>query len=229
MKKVFFIVILLLSFCKVSQAQSFNASVNRNVVPEGETFVLTLELKDDDTSSTPDLSVLNRDFTVLGISNGYRTNIVNSQVSKSRQWNLVMIPKKNGEIIIPEIALSGYKSNPITITVTSAGEEAQLTLADTNSLKFKISGKISKENPYVQEQINYRLKIYDTGGLQGTPPIFNINNDEWIVKLLGEPDIETIIINGKNLREQKENFSHLFSCEDVYDHNNRYIPFFTQN
>ena len=85
--------------CNNAVAQSFDATVNRNIVPEGETFVLTLELKDVDTSASPDLSSLNQDFMVLSVSNGYRTNIINSQVSKSRQWNLVMIPKKTGEII----------------------------------------------------------------------------------------------------------------------------------
>ena len=40
MKKIFFISLLLLFITKESFAQSFEATVNRNVVPEGETFVL---------------------------------------------------------------------------------------------------------------------------------------------------------------------------------------------
>ena len=77
MKKIIFISLLLLLISKGSYAQSFNATVNRNTVPEGETFVLTLELKDVDTTASPDLSLLNDDFMVLSVSNGYRTNIVN--------------------------------------------------------------------------------------------------------------------------------------------------------
>ena len=201
MKKIFFIGLLLLLISKEVVAQSFDATVNRNIVPEGETFVLTLELKDVDTTSSPDLNSLNEDFMVLGVSNGYRTNIINSKTSKSRQWNLVMIPKKTGEIIIPEIELAGYKTKPITLSVTPAGEEKLIKSEDVNSPKFKMTGNINNNNPYVQEQINYRLKIYDIGGLQGSSPTFITENDDWIIKSLGEPKIETKIINGKNLRE----------------------------
>lgn len=201
MKKTVLSFLMLLLISKIAVAQSFNATVNRNIVPEGETFVLTLELKDVDSSSSPDLSSLNQDFMVLSVSNGYRTNIINSQVSKARQWNLVMIPKKTGEITISEIKLEGYKTKPITITVKPAGEEPLVKSEDVNSPKFKITGEINNDTPYVQEQINYRVKIYDIGGLQGNSPYFAASNDDWIIKNLGEPKIETKIINGKSLRE----------------------------
>lgn len=201
MKNIFLSFLLSVFVSSFAQAQSFNATVNRNIVPEGETFVLTLELKDVDTSSSPDLSALNQDFMVLSVSNGYRTNIVNSQVSKSRQWNLVMIPKKNGEITISEIELDGMKTKPITINVKPAGEEPLVKSVDVNSPKFKIVGSIDKDTSYVQEQINYRVKIYDVGGLQGNAPYFVTSNDDWIIKNLGEPKVENKIDNGRNIRE----------------------------
>ena len=69
MKNIFLSFLLSVFVSSFAQAQSFNATVNRNIVPEGETFVLTLELKDIDTSSSPDLSALNQDFMVLSVSN----------------------------------------------------------------------------------------------------------------------------------------------------------------
>ena len=80
MKKIFLFILALMLTTQIARAQSFDATVNRTTVPEGETFVLTLELKDVDTSATPDLNALNKDFTVLSISNGYRTNIINGNV-----------------------------------------------------------------------------------------------------------------------------------------------------
>ena len=201
MKNVFLSILMSLLIINVSSAQSFDATVNRNIVPEGETFVLTLELKDVDASVSPDLSSLNQDFMILSVSNSYRTNIINSNVSKSRQWNLVMIPKRSGEITISEIELEGYKTKPITITVKPVGEEPLIKSEDINSPKFKITGDINNNNPYVQEQINYQIKIQDIGGLQGNAPYFATANDDWIIKLLGEPKIENKIINGEELRE----------------------------
>ena len=49
-------------------SQTFDATVNRNKIPEGETFLLTLELKNAQTDNTPDLSVLDKDFYLLLLS-----------------------------------------------------------------------------------------------------------------------------------------------------------------
>ena len=83
MKKLYFYVVLSLFMTSNLCAQSFDATVNRNNLPEGETLVLTLNLQDVDTSSSPDLSALSQEFTVLSVSNSYRTNITNGQDRKS--------------------------------------------------------------------------------------------------------------------------------------------------
>lgn len=183
-------------------AQSFTATVNRNRLPEGETFVLTLDLQDVDTSASPDLSVFSDDFTVFSISNGYRTHITNGNVSKSRQWNLVLMPNKSGQLVIPEIEVGGYKTQAITMDVIPAGSEDKVVQSAPQAApQFKMSGQVSNTNPYVQQQINYRLKIYDAGGLQGEAPVFVTNGDDWIIKSLGAPKVETKIVNGRTLRE----------------------------
>jgi len=209
MKKAYFYIVLSLFMASNLYAQSFDATVNRNSLPEGETLVLTLNLQDVDTSSTPDLSALSQDFTVLSVSNSYRTNITNGQVKKSRQWNLVMIPNSSGDKTIPEIELAGYKTKPVTIKVIPAGSEDKLVTAQQSDAapKFKMTGKINNSSPYVQQQINYQLKIYDAGGLQGASPYFVTQNDDWVIRNLGEPIIETKIVNGQSLREITFNYA----------------------
>lgn len=205
MKKFFIGLLSAIMYISAVNAQSFNATVNRNPVPEGETVVLTLELKDVDSNASPDLTALSKNFTIMSISNGYRTEIINNSVTKARQWNLVMIPNRGGEIEIPEIELAGYKTQPIKLKVTAAGSDAVTDAAiaqrSADTPKFKITGSADNKNPYVQQQITYTLKIYDTGGLQGDAPIFITNNDDWIIKSLDEPEVATKIINGQNLRE----------------------------
>ncbi len=202
MKKTIFTTLFLFLSMNFASAQSFNATVNRTTIPEGETFVLTLNLQDTDTKASPDLKQLSNDFNILSVSNGYRTNIVNGDVSKSRQWNLVMIPLKTGNITIPEIELEGFKTAPINLNIIAAGSEHQLVQPQADSSpKFKIKGEIDNYSPYVQQQVNYRLTIYDAGGLQGEAPVFLVSNDDWIIRILGEPRVENKIINGRNLRE----------------------------
>ena len=208
MKKIILGLFLILSFMSEVAAQSFTATVNRNPVPEGETFVLTLDLQDVDTQKTPDLSGLSKDLTVLSVSNGYHTSIINGKVSKSREWNLVLLPNQSGDIVIPSFELEGYKTQPINLKVVS-GDVAGATpkVATPEQPKFKISGSIDNNSPYVQQQINYRLKIFDAGGLQGEAPYFVTNNDDWVIKSLGEPAVETKIINGRSLREITFNYA----------------------
>ncbi len=202
MKNMFLGLFLLLMVTNEALAQSFTATVNRNPVPEGETFVLTLNLQDVETKATPDLSSLSKDLTVLSISNGYRTSIVNGDVSKSRQWNLVLIPNRSGDIPIPSIELEGLKTQPISIQVVPIGSQDKLVDSQViDSPKFKMSGQIDNMTPYVGQQINYQLKIYDGGGLQGEAPFFATNNDDWTIRSLGEPIVETKVVNGKSLRE----------------------------
>ena len=208
MRNMFWKLFLLLIITNESLAQSFTATVNRNPVPEGETFVLTLNLQDVDTKDTPDLSNLSKDLTVLSISNGYRTSIVNGDVSKSRQWNLVLIPNKNGDISIPSIELEGLKTQPISLQVIPAGSEDKLIEPKSiDTPKFRIDGKIDNTAPYVGQQVNYQLKIYDGGGLQGEAPFFVTDNDDWTIRSLGDPVIETKVINGKSLREITFNYA----------------------
>ncbi len=207
MKKIKNIIAILVCLILVSAgsawAQSFTATVNRNQIPEGETFLLTLSLSGAKTNSSPDLSVLNQDFTTYSVSNALQTNIINGKVDQSQQWNLVLMPNKTGSLSIPSIKLDSYATQPITLEVRPAGSEINTPSAGgTQPGKFAIAGKINNKNPYVQEQIIYTLKLTDRGGLQGEAPYFESEDDgAWIIKSLGAPEIHSQIVNGQTIRE----------------------------
>lgn len=207
MKKIKNIIAILVCLILVSAgsawAQSFTATVNRNQIPEGETFLLTLSLSGAKTNSSPDLSVLNQDFTTYSVSNALQTNIINGKVDQSQQWNLVLMPNKTGSLSIPSIKLDNYATQPITLEVRPAGSEINTPSAGgTQPGKFAIAGKINNKNPYVQEQIIYTLKLTDRGGLQGEAPYFESEDDgAWIIKSLGAPEIHSQIVNGQTIRE----------------------------
>ena len=207
MKKLFFSLVTLFFFCTEVYAQPFTATVNRTELPEGETLMLSLELQDASTNATPDFSVLDKDFTLYSVSNAYRTNIVNGVSSRSRQWNLVLIPKRTGDVVIPSIKLDKWHTDALTIKVVKAGDTISPS-NQQNQPRFKIKAQVDTRNPYVQQQVNYTITIYDTGGLQGDAPSFLISNeDEWIIKNLGEPQISNKVVDGRNLREITFNYA----------------------
>lgn len=89
MKKFILTLILSLSFGFQALAQTLQASVNRNPVPEGEAFILTLKLENgQDNSLSPDLKPLEKDFSVYSVSNSSQINIINGVRSDTRQWDI---------------------------------------------------------------------------------------------------------------------------------------------
>ena len=205
MKKLIFVLALMFLITSNALAQEFRATVNRDTVPEGETFLLSLDLTGAATNETPDLAELGRDFTIYSVANAYRTNIVNNTIEQSRQWNLVLMPKHSGNITIPAIKLDKFSTQPVTIKVVKAGEQiSPQAPGQSGEPRFKISGTVDNRSPYVQQQVNYTLTLYDTGGLQGEEPMFmTADNSEWIIRNLGEPQISTQVINGRTIREIK--------------------------
>lgn len=196
------------------RAQTFNAVVNRTEVPQGETFVLTLDLANGDDSGNPDLSVLDNDFIVYSVGNAFKYNYVNGVSSKSRQWQIALMPKNAGQITIPAIKFGNLETQPITLNVvpvTAANTAASAAPASAggyqsaeqmNKPKFSMVAEVNNKNPFVQQQVDYTLKIYDTGGLQGDMPQFiEDGTNNWIIRSLGSPTIGSKIVNGRSLRE----------------------------
>lgn len=210
-KSVSLSILLGVAFIGAAWAQTFNAVVNRTEVPQGETFVLTLELADGSDSGNPDLSVLDKDFIVYSVGNAFSYNYINGVASKSRQWQIALMPKNSGKITVPSIKLGNLETQPITLNVIPASAAATKASAGTggyqapqqmNRPKFSMTAEIGNPNPYVQQQVDYTLKIYDTGGLQGDMPQFiEDGSNNWIIRSLGEPTVGSKIVNGRSLRE----------------------------
>lgn len=210
-KSVSLSILLGVAFIGAAWAQTFNAAVNRTEVPQGETFVLTLELADGSDSGNPDLSVLDKDFIVYSVGNAFSYNYINGVASKSRQWQIALMPKNSGKITVPSIKLGNLETQPITLNViptsaaateASAGTGGYQAPQQMNRPKFSMTAEIGNPNPYVQQQVDYTLKIYDTGGLQGDMPQFiEDGSNNWIIRSLGEPTVGSKIVNGRSLRE----------------------------
>ena len=206
MKKLLLSLVLSLFFAAQAQAESLVASVNRTTLPAGETLVLNVDYDGSDTNTTPDFSALNQDFKIYSQGQSFLTNIINGQMTQTRQWNLVLMPKNKGQITIPSFTLGQLSSDPITINVVNAaaaGSAQQTTAADSRP-KFAFKAAADNLTPYVQQQVNLVLTLYDTGGFQGEMPVFEgAEAKDWIIKLLKEPTVSSKVVEGKSLREIK--------------------------
>ena len=207
MKKIIFTLIFCLSLPFSLQAQTLQASVNRNPIPEGEAFILTLRLENPQNAETPDLKPLEQDFNVYSVSNSSRVNIINGVRSDIRQWDIGLIAKRTGELSIPALQAGNIRSNPLVVKVVRADNvtsDTQNTPNSTNAPRYALKTEVSNKNPYVQQQIDYTVTLIDAGGLQGDAPYFvGDGGNNWIVKTIGSPVVDSKTINGKTVREIK--------------------------
>jgi hypothetical protein len=151
---VFFIVLGI--YPTVVMAAQVNVTTDRNPVSLNESFRITFsatESPDDD----PDFSPLEQDFDLLNQSSSSQTSWVNGKSSKTIQWILTVMAKQVGNIAIPAIRFGDDMSQPSSITVTPNSQQKN---ADAPTDDLFLTVEASPENPYVQSQVLYTLKLF---------------------------------------------------------------------
>jgi len=148
-----FSITVLLAYAPAQAA--LQAFVDRNPVVEGKPFTLTLK-SDEDLDGNPELSVLQQNFELLGQTKGSRLQIINGTSSRSIQWQITLMPKHNGPLLIPPIKVGGQVSLPVTIVVAKA-DQAQ---ASPQSGELFLDVSAEPHTAYVQQQILFTARLY---------------------------------------------------------------------
>ncbi len=213
MKKI----IALLSFVlalNISSVQAQNASISTSVdktqVPLGQSLTLEINYSNSQPPQA-DLSELRQDFDVVGVLESTNINIINGQHNMEYVRKFRIIPKREGDLTIPAFTdKQGNKSAPIVIKVLPAGStvaspsgapNTKVPALAQNESNFSMRGRINNNNPYVQQEIIYTLSLMDSGGLQGREPVFELNNKDWVIRAIGTPEINPLVVKGKKMRE----------------------------
>ncbi|MEJ2620535.1 MAG: BatD family protein [Candidatus Thiodiazotropha sp.] len=151
-----FCFILLVSLCFGSNvfAAGLSAQLDRNRIAEGETVLLTLTAPGDTTDS-PDLTALNRDFDILNQSQSTRMTIINGRSNSTREWQLVLAPKQMGKLTIPAIQLGGLSTQKLSLEVLPAAQASET--GASRPVLLEIDSK--PKSPYVQSQVIYTVRV----------------------------------------------------------------------
>lgn len=195
--------LLLCLYSSFASAAEISASVNRSEVPLGEVFMLTLTAEGN-ISGEPDFSVLSPTFKIYSRTVSKQSYVVNGNATSTMNWQIGLMPLKAGIQQIPAIHIGADQSAPIEIKVLDIGEAPTTPEAETvPAASFSMEGEVV--NPpkayYVQQELNYNIILTDSGGLQGGEPVFENNNNEWLILSLGNPDITTEVVNGQTQRK----------------------------
>ena len=137
------------------QALSARAAIETNRVFVGQAFVYQIQIQGSDQPDKPDVSGLQRDFTVQdaggGAQNSSSVTIVNGQMSqvtrKGYTYTYRLIPKRAGTLLIPAVTVQAEgrttRTNPQQVIVTPPAE-----IED-----FKLRMSVSESKAYVGQPI----------------------------------------------------------------------------
>lgn len=139
-----------------AMAGNAKASLDRNDVHLGETVTLNLTIDGVMGASTPDLSVLDSDFQVLGTSSNSTLSVVNGQQSAQFVIGIALRPKHVGDIQIPSLTVAGSQTQPLTLHV---GPPDTATGANANKQVF-IDVSTSSNHAYVGQQLLYTVRLF---------------------------------------------------------------------
>jgi hypothetical protein len=115
--------------------------------------------------SIPDLTLLRKDFFILGTTRSLNYSIIDGKTQSSSTWAITLKALKSGTFTIPSIKIGKEQTKPLTITVTdSAKPNTSLSNSapDTPQEDIFLTTHANENKPYVNQQIIYKVSLYNS-------------------------------------------------------------------
>jgi hypothetical protein len=186
---------LLLMLASASASASVEAFVDRNPVALDQSFTLTLKSSED---GNPDLKPLQQNFDIINQAKSNSFRYINGQSSHTISWQITLMPKHAGQLLIPPLSVNGSSSAPITLTVAAAAATSQNQPQQNSNLFLEVSA--APLTAYVQQQIILSVRLYRAvdlgdGNSLSEPEFPNANA---MVEKLGDDRTYQTVRNGQN-------------------------------
>ncbi len=123
---------------------------------------LTLEVHGEESGS-PDLSVLEQEFEILGRATQQSVSIINGAVSSKRSLILTLLPKREGSLTIPAITIGDQVTAPLALEVT---HQASASGASQRKLAW-VEMSLDKTSAFPEEEVILTLKLFQAAGVRG--------------------------------------------------------------
>lgn len=172
-------------------AANIATSVERNPVRIDESFKIIFAA-DDNPDGEPDFTPLEHDFTVINQSQSSSSSWVNGSYSKAIQWIVEVTAKQPGKLVIPAIMFGKDTSEPLTVTVL---ENNKTNDVSSGSEEIILDVKVTPEQPYVQSQVIYTIRLYRRVEL-AQAELSEPELPDAVIEKLGDDSNFNTVING---------------------------------
>lgn len=151
---------LFLIFLSNKNFAVLSIEVSPNPVVIGQEVQLILKKEDNVSGGLPDLSPLEKDFSIIGTQQSHAFQNINGKSHQEDSWLILMNPKHQGKMTIPALTWGKEKTHPLTLDV-QAMNSSQASSSHHDETVF-LRWEIEPKNPMVHEQVKIKLKIYHT-------------------------------------------------------------------
>ena len=165
---------------QLSWAITFESSVDRTQVSEGESIVLTVRYNSNVFSGDPDFSPLQQQFDVINTARKNNFQFINGKSESWTIWTIAIIPKRKGNLVIPSLSFKGETSKPIQISVNAVSDAVKNQQKDVF-----FHTEVDVKTAYVQGQVLYTEKLYFSVPLENSQ-LGNVEVADAVVQPLGE-------------------------------------------
>jgi len=183
---------------------SVRASLDRNSIYDGDTVTLTIEADGKDMGVKPDLSVLEKDFVVLGTSSSRRLQFINGKRSDQHQWQFELDPLRKGTLTVPAIPVGNSATLPLELKVSEPPVAGSAGADQPVFIKTEVDDKSS--HPFVQQQIHYTVRLYYRVALvEGS--FSNLRISDALIERLGEDRQYQTTLNGQGYQVLERHYA----------------------
>jgi len=178
------------------------ASTGRSVLGIDETIVL--EIKSENSSGEPDLSELEENFQILGRSQSQNYSLINGHASRTHIWGITLLPKRTGEITIPEIRVGDETTKPIHLVIQKQSNSPGVDGKDVFLTVSIVDNKT--EDLYVQQQIIIKVQLFHSIPFSNAS-LSELELDNTVVEKLGNDSNYNKVINNNRYKVIERNYA----------------------
>lgn len=154
-------------FCLLSiQAKAdVQVEIDPSEISIDEPFRLTLTQTNLQSSSgIPDFTPLHKDFSILATERGVNYSVTNGQTQSSSTWTVALKARKAGALTIPAITVGTEQTTPLVINVAASAspQSNSVSFGDQQAQDIVLTTEVSEKNPYVNQQITYKVTLYNS-------------------------------------------------------------------
>jgi oxygen tolerance protein BatD len=201
MVKTTHILLLALLCISLNAVAKVTATIDKNPVIAGESFVLEVVADEDLNNNAFDSQALLKDFIVGRTSVSSQTSMVNFKTSYSTRWKTLLIARKAGNYTIPVFDLDGKQTTPIQLRVL-----AENSTGTTRPKDLFIESSISAKEVYVQQQVTLQVKLYFASELK-RGSLTEPSLEGATITQIGKDKEDVEVINGRRFRVIERNYA----------------------